>query len=63
MALSVVLSVMSGFEQDLKKKILGTNAHAIVLKFGPFDEWQKAAGRGPQGPRAWSASRPSSSTR
>lgn len=43
MALCVVLSVMSGFEQDLKQKILGTNAHAIVLKYGTFDEWEKAA--------------------
>ncbi|MHB1846770.1 MAG: FtsX-like permease family protein [Deltaproteobacteria bacterium] len=34
MALTIVLSVMSGFELDLKKKILGTNAHAVVLKYG-----------------------------
>ncbi len=34
MSLTVVLSVMSGFEQDLKRKILGTNAHAIVQKYG-----------------------------
>jgi lipoprotein-releasing system permease protein len=33
-ALCVVLSVMSGFEGDLKEKILGTNAHLVVLKFG-----------------------------
>jgi lipoprotein-releasing system permease protein len=43
MALTVVLSVMSGFELDLKQKILGTNAHAIVLKYGAFDEWKEAA--------------------
>jgi len=43
MALCVVLSVMSGFELDLKQKILGTNAHAVVLKYGSFDEWEKAA--------------------
>ena len=30
MALLVVLSVMSGFHQDLQKKILGANAHIIV---------------------------------
>ncbi len=29
-ALVVVLSVMSGFEQDLKQKILGANAHIVV---------------------------------
>jgi lipoprotein-releasing system permease protein len=43
MALCVVLSVMSGFEIDLKRKILGTNAHAVVLKYGTFDGWEKAA--------------------
>lgn len=31
MALLVVLSVMSGFHEDLQKKILGVNAHVIVL--------------------------------
>jgi lipoprotein-releasing system permease protein len=30
MALLVVLSVMSGFHQDLQKKILGANAHIII---------------------------------
>lgn len=40
-ALCVVLSVMSGFELDLKKKILGTNAHAVVLKYGAdFSEYR-----------------------
>lgn len=34
MALIVVLSVMSGFEEDLKSKILGTNAHLVVLEHG-----------------------------
>ena len=32
MALIVVLAVMTGFEEDLKDKILGTNAHIVVLK-------------------------------
>ncbi|MBI5102001.1 MAG: lipoprotein-releasing ABC transporter permease subunit [Nitrospirae bacterium] len=31
MALLVVLSVMSGFQQDLQKKILGANAHVVVI--------------------------------
>ena len=34
MALIVVLAVMTGFESDLKEKILGTNAHIVVLKSG-----------------------------
>ena len=34
MALIVVLAVMSGFEEHLKGKILGTNAHVVVLQLG-----------------------------
>lgn len=33
MALLVVLSVMSGFHEDLQKKILGASAHAVVLSY------------------------------
>jgi lipoprotein-releasing system permease protein len=33
MALLVVLSVMSGFQEDLQKKILGARSHAIVLSY------------------------------
>jgi len=41
-ALTVVLSVMSGFEADLKRKILGHNAHGMVLTYGQdeFDGWR-----------------------
>ena len=41
-ALTVVLSVMSGFEGDLKAKILGTRAHGMVMKYGQndFSEWR-----------------------
>ena len=34
MALIVVLAVMTGFERDLKDKILGTNAHLVVIRSG-----------------------------
>ncbi len=34
MALIIVLAVMTGFELDLKEKILGTNAHIVVMKSG-----------------------------
>ncbi|HED00631.1 MAG TPA: lipoprotein-releasing ABC transporter permease subunit [Proteobacteria bacterium] len=34
MALIVVLAVMTGFKEDLKGKILGLNAHVLVLKYG-----------------------------
>jgi len=40
-ALTVVLSVMSGFEADLKRKILGTNSHAWLQKYhSNFKEWR-----------------------
>ena len=32
MALIIVISVMGGFEDDLKKKILGINAHLVVME-------------------------------
>jgi lipoprotein-releasing system permease protein len=40
MALLVVLAVMTGFQADLQKKILGANAHAVVLSFkGSIDDY------------------------
>lgn len=33
MALIIVLSVMGGFHEDLQKKILGANAHIVVLNY------------------------------
>jgi lipoprotein-releasing system permease protein len=42
MALIIVLAVMTGFEEDLKGKILGTNAHIVVLKGGgAIDDYKK----------------------
>jgi lipoprotein-releasing system permease protein len=41
MALLVVLSVMSGFREDLQRKILGANSHAIVLSYsGSIRDYQ-----------------------
>lgn len=34
MALIVVLAVMNGFEKEVKTRIIGTNAHVILLSFG-----------------------------
>ena len=40
MALIVVLAVMTGFDRDLKDKILGTNAHIVVTRNGlPLQEY------------------------
>jgi lipoprotein-releasing system permease protein len=41
MALLVVLSVMSGFHEDLQRKILGVNAHVVVLNYkGSMPEYE-----------------------
>ncbi|MFA7060560.1 MAG: lipoprotein-releasing ABC transporter permease subunit [Pedobacter sp.] len=41
MALIVVLAVMTGFEEDLKEKILGTNAHIVVIRSGgPMEDYR-----------------------
>ena len=34
MALILVLGVMTGFSDDLREKILGTNSHLVISKFG-----------------------------
>ncbi len=45
-ALVVVLSVMGGFESDLREKILGSNAHLqISREDGPFAEWHDVKAR------------------
>ncbi|MBN2060638.1 MAG: lipoprotein-releasing ABC transporter permease subunit [Deltaproteobacteria bacterium] len=42
MALIVVISVMNGFRADLMSKILGVNAHILVLNYhGPFRDYIK----------------------
>lgn len=33
-ALIVVLAVMSGFDREIRERIVGTNAHVILLRFG-----------------------------
>jgi len=46
MALLVVLSVMSGFQQDLQKKILGASAHIVVVGTrGQLRDYQQYAGK------------------
>ena len=41
MALIVVLSVMNGFENELRGRILGMVSHVTVSSFrGPLQEWQ-----------------------
>jgi lipoprotein-releasing system permease protein len=45
-ALIVVLAVMSGFENDLKNKILGLNAHVLVLSWdNQVEQYAQLAGQ------------------
>ena len=42
MALIVVIAVMSGFESDLKSRILKGQAHIVVMRHGgPFTEYRR----------------------
>ena len=44
-ALIIVLSVMTGFEETMKEKILGVNAHVVVVGFGgALADYGKVAG-------------------
>lgn len=43
MALIVVLSVMNGFQKELRERILGMASHATIMPYkGSFTDWQSA---------------------
>ncbi len=45
MALNVVLSVMGGFEEELREKILGVSSHIVILSYdGPMKDYSKIEG-------------------
>ena len=45
-SLDVVLSVMRGFEIDMREKILGTKAHLLVTSYeGPVTDWDEVLSR------------------
>lgn len=57
MALLVVLSVMSGFHEDLQRKILGVTAHVVVLSYtGPMEDYPSVLERVKEEPRVRDAS-------
>jgi lipoprotein-releasing system permease protein len=57
MALLVVLSVMSGFHEDLQRKILGVTAHVVVLSYtGPLEDYPSVLERVREEPRVRDAS-------
>jgi len=44
MALIIVLSVMNGFQKEVRDKMLSVLSHAEVLSIGaPIPDWQKTA--------------------
>jgi len=50
-ALITVLSVMNGFEQELRTRILGMASHASISGYQkPLTEWQQLAGRATEHP-------------
>ncbi|MBI4228536.1 MAG: lipoprotein-releasing ABC transporter permease subunit [Deltaproteobacteria bacterium] len=46
MALNVVLGVMSGFEEELRNKILGVSSHLVILNYdGPIKDYKEIRDR------------------
>lgn len=57
MALLVVLSVMSGFHEDLQKKILGVNTHIVLLDYsGSMHDYQYVMQQAKEEPHVLSVS-------
>ncbi len=57
MALLIVLAVMSGFQEDLQKKILGVTTHLVVMSFsGDIPDYDKAIKTASTEPNVISAS-------
>ncbi|HEX4459971.1 MAG TPA: ABC transporter permease [Polyangia bacterium] len=55
-ALMVVLAVTSGFQQAFKQKVLGVNAHVIVMKYGlDFSEYRDVIKKAEQLPHVKAA--------
>ena len=41
--LIVVISVMSGFDLEMKRKVIGFDAHLVVKTSGLVEDWRSAA--------------------
>ncbi len=43
MVLILVISVMTGFEQELRRKVIGFDAHLVVTNSGVMEDWAETA--------------------
>jgi lipoprotein-releasing system permease protein len=55
MVMILVLSVMNGFDRELRTRILGMVPHATINGYQPIDDWQSLAGRLVEHPRVEAA--------
>src|SRR5699024_8638125 len=53
--LIIVLSVMNGFDRELKQRILGMVPHATIQGSGPLDDWESIDARVQEHPRVLAA--------
>ncbi|MCG7199384.1 lipoprotein-releasing ABC transporter permease subunit [Marinobacter pelagius] len=53
--LIIVLSVMNGFDRELKQRILGMVPHAVIQGSGPLPDWERVDARVEEHPRVLAA--------
>jgi len=49
-ALLAVMSITAGFQDEFRDKVLGVNAHVLVMKYGDFEEYRDVVNRARQMP-------------
>jgi lipoprotein-releasing system permease protein len=55
MVLILVISVMTGFEQELRRKVIGFDAHVIVSNGGVLEDWESTAKQAMKNPHVKAA--------
>ena len=55
MVLILVISVMTGFEQELRRKVIGFDAHVIVSNGGVLENWEATAEQAMKNPQVKAA--------
>ena len=55
MVLILVISVMTGFEQELRRKVIGFDAHVIVSNGGVLEKWEATAEQAMKNPHVKAA--------